>query len=64
MVGVIITALLLWVGSTLLDVRERLVRIESIQQTATATSTTNGNSIHELEVRIRLLEMAVQKMKP
>lgn len=52
-VQVIGTAILIWVGSSLLDVRDRLIRLEVLYQTGTATSTAE---ILRIKERVDALE--------
>lgn len=52
-IQVIATAILLWVGTSLIDVRDRLIRLEILYQTSAATATAE---ILRIKERLDILE--------
>jgi outer membrane murein-binding lipoprotein Lpp len=55
-IGAMVLALLLWAGSTLLDVRDRVVRIET-------QSVANGSKMDQLERQYHSLERRVHELE-
>lgn len=57
-IQVIGTAILIWVGSSLIDVRDRLIRLEILYQTGVATSSAE---ILRIKERLDTLERKATK---
>ncbi len=56
-IGAILLALLLWTGSALIDVRDRLGRIEVYQINASTQDAALGRDMADLRNRVRDLEI-------